>query len=139
MRRRRTGRTWDKGFRCISLQGERHQSGSWRRVDGNTQAPFHRMRPRMGDFKVPQSECKIFLHESSRQANTAENSPFQCGTFQSPNGTMAHSFISALRIGKCRWNLSSIYHLPNSNSVLFYVNTHEEGELQHNLDENLPS
>lgn len=95
-----------------------------------------------GRFKFLQSECKIFLHESSRQANMAENSPFQCGTFQlhqSPNGTMAHSFISALPIGKCRWNLSSIYHFPNSNSVLFYVNTCDETELQPNLDENLTS
>lgn len=137
-----TGRTLGKGLQCISLQDERHRGDCLSRVDGDAQlskAPFDRTRR----FKFLQSECRIFLHESMGQANRADNSPFQWGTFQlhqtSPNGTMALSFISALPIGKCGWNLSSIYHFPQSNSVLFYVDIYEETELQHNLDKNLTS
>lgn len=135
MQLRRTGRASDKGFKCISLQDERHQSGRLSRVDGNAQlskAPFDRMRLGMGDRNSCRANATFFFMNQPDKQTRLKTARFSAGPFNPTrvqNRTMALSFISALRMGKYRWNLSSIYHLPNSNSLLFYVNTHEETEL----------
>lgn len=84
MQLQRPGRTLDKGFRCISLQDERHQSGCLSRGDGNTQlseAPFDRMRLRMGALNSCRANAKSFFMNHPDKQTWLKTARFRAGPF----------------------------------------------------------